>query len=425
MQLQNVNVKEMPMVKQAFFSDLDGGSENGRIAHTKTAQSSTRANQSPREKSGALTLTRTAYGLPENDLPGIVPLHLNENLFNAAKAAVDKEQMEELITTQLENLHRYPINGIEQLQTAIVENFQVAPNKIVIAPGSSALLRNLILYLLKENDTILVPDPGWSYYRALTALVDAQTETFPLREAGDRFVYDKRIIANKIEMSHPKVVLICSPNNPTGNVMPIADFLWLVRRYPHVDFILDEAYYGFQNSYSVIQERELLDSTAKRNLFVVRTLSKFYGLANLRLGFLICSEADARNLQQIAPVFGLPTLNQAVAAQRLSDKHYWTQMQQEYAEVNAYLFSALQQIPGFTPYQTGSNFMLVRHDGRWSSLETILLDYGYKIKRETIKGARNYLRITMADRSTMEGLMAVIRQLAKRETAVTPTKFNV
>jgi histidinol-phosphate aminotransferase len=372
----------------------------------------------PAEKSGTLRLDQGTYAQPHNDLPGITQLHLNENLFDAARAATGKLQAAELWADHLANLHSYPTGGVKQLQEVVATGLGIAPEKIVISQGSSALLRDLVLYLLKKNETLLVPAPSWSFYHTLVDLVAAKIDTFPLLDTGDAFVYDRDLIAAKIEESRPKVVLICSPNNPTGNVLDIEDFLWLAREYPHVDFIFDEAYYGFHESYSAVQESELLDSTDCRNVFVVRTFSKFYGLANLRIGFMICSEVDGQNLQKISAIFGLPSLGQALAANRFADEQFRVQMQQEYAEVNGYVCGALQQIPGFTPYQTLANFILVQHDGRWSALEETLLDYGFKIKRETVNGTRNYFRITYADMATMKNLITVIRQLAGLETAV-------
>lgn len=376
------------------------------------------AKKMPAEKNGTVRLNQDAYTSPENDLPGITQLHLNENLFAAARAATDRLPLAELLQTYLNHLHLYPAGVVKQLQEAIATSLDIKPGKVVTAHGSAALLRDMVLYLLKQGETLLVPAPSWSFYNALVNLAGARLDTFPLLNDGQAFVYDRRLIAAKIEASRPKVVLICSPNNPTGSVLPLADFLWLVRQYPQVDFILDEAYYGFHESYSADEEKALMASTDQRNVFVIRTFSKFYGLANLRLGFLITSETDARHLQNMAPVFGLPSLDQALAVSRLADKEFRVQMQQEFAEVNAYVYEALRQIPGFTPYRTYANFILVQHDGRWAGLEERLLAYGYKIKRETVNGARNYFRITYADLATMQKLIAIIRQLAGQETAV-------
>ncbi|HUM69106.1 MAG TPA: hypothetical protein PLK31_09710, partial [Chloroflexota bacterium] len=69
-------------------------------------------------------------------------------------------------------------------------------------------------------------------------------------------------------------------------------------------------------------------------------------------------------------------------------------------------------IPGIIPYRTRANFILVQHDGRWAGLEDRLLKFGFKIKRETIKGDHRYFRITYADMATMQKLMAAIHQLA-------------
>ncbi len=370
------------------------------------------AKRTPGEKSGTLRLDQDGYASPLSDLKGLTPLHLNENLFAAAKAATDRLPLADMLETVRQNLHSYPDSGVKHLQEAIAAELDVTPEKIVIAPGSAALLRDIVLYLLKKGETMLVPAPSWSFYNSLVEPAEARIDTFPLLNDGYSFVYDRRLIAAKIEASRAKVVLICSPNNPTGNVLPLPDFLWLARRYPHVDFIFDEAYYGFHDSYTAVQEKELLASTDRRNVFIVRTFSKFYGLANLRLGFVVCSETDARNLQKIAPVFGLPSLDQAVAVHRLADKEFRAEMQQEFAVVNAYVYAALRQIPGLIPYQTRANFILVQHDGRWAGLENRLLPFGFKIKRETLKGDHRYFRITLAGMETMQKLMAAIQQLA-------------
>lgn len=363
------------------------------------------------ERNRTLRLDRSTYALSPNDLPGVTPLHLNENLFAAARDAGARIDVAALAKAQLQELHRYPAGGVKHLQAAVAAGLNLSPGKIVLSHGSAALLQALFMYLLKTGDTLLLPDPGWSFYHHTAELVGASVETFPLLDDGRAFIYDKVVIAAKIEACRPQVVLICSPNNPTGNVVPIEDFLWLVHRYPQVNFILDEAYYGFRQSYSSTQEQALLGSTGPGNLFVVRTFSKFYGLANLRLGFVISSEADGRSLQKIAPVFGLASFNQALAASRFVDREFFTQMQQEYTAVATYVTAALAQIPGFTPYATSANFILVRHDGRWWGVEEALLERGYKIKREKINGAANYLRITLADLETMQKFMSTLRQL--------------
>lgn len=421
MGLHNMMSDEMKMLNPSSFSLQKHSKQNGRLSTNTTKQNSTQTQPIlPGGKNGTLALDKSSYGRPENNLPGLIPLHLNENLFAASKSAMDKAQIVELIENNLENLHSYPIDGAQPLQEAIADNLHIKPDNVVLSAGSSELLRHIIFYLLKENDTILLPDASWSFYKTITTQIAANVTTFPLLDVGNNYVYDVDVIAAKIESCQPKVVLICSPNNPTGNIIPIEDLLWLVRQYPHVDFILDEAYHGFYNTYSVAQERELFNSTKNRNLFVIRTFSKFYGLANLRIGFAICHEVDAQNLQKIAPVFGLPSLNQTLAAHRLTDQLYWAQVQQEYAIVNAYMMASFKQIRGFTPYKTYANFILIKHDSRWLALEQILLDYGFKIKRETVNGKKNYFRITFADIGTMKRLVSVIRHLATKTTHFSP-----
>lgn len=121
---------------------------------------------------------------------------------------------------------------------------------------------------------------------------------------------------------------------------------------------------------------------------------------------------NGRRLKKIAPVFGLPTFSQAVAAQWLADKPFALAMKREYTAVNHYMLTALSHMPGMWPYRTAANFILVRHDGRWHDLEKYLFRHGYMIKRETINGDNSYLRITYADMATMQQLVSLIQSFA-------------
>ncbi|MEM7113771.1 MAG: histidinol-phosphate transaminase [Chloroflexota bacterium] len=385
------------MQAQLFKKDMI---KNGRSSSSNTP--------TPHHKTGTVNLHRGSYGLPKNGIPNTIQLHLNENLFLAAQTP--KEQIADLAARHLTNLHAYPTAGTQLLQQAIAAKYGINPDKIVITNGSSELLRSLVLYLCQQDDTILLPAPGWSFYKAIANLINANIETFSLRKVENGFIYEKQQIINAIEATNPKAVLICSPNNPTGSVMPIADLFSLVQTYPHVNFILDEAYYGFSDHYTARDEKRLLKLTDQGNLYVTRSFSKSYGLANLRIGFVITNEQCGRALTQLAPTFGIPTFSQALAAQRIADSEFAKQLKAEYALVNDYMQSTLTKIPGLAPFATAANFILCRHDSRWHQLEKMLLQHGYMIKRETILGANNYFRITYADIETMQHLVSLIER---------------
>jgi histidinol-phosphate aminotransferase len=404
--------RRRPFRRPRRQSDVPGGSVAALNRAVITPAVSSPSSKGGRDnKTGTLNLTGGAYASPLNGLPGVTQLHLNENLLTTAREYNAGLPVEQIAAATLQELHSYPIGGARRLLAALATDLHLSADKIVISHGSADLLRALFAYLLKKDDTLLLPSPGWSFYNATAALVEAQVTTYSLADRGDTFAYNREVISAQIEARQPKVVLICSPNNPTGNVFSADDFIWLVYRYPQVNFILDEAYYGFCRAYSFAQEDALLSLTDRPNVYIVRTLSKFYGLANLRVGFLVANEQNATNLNKIAPAFGLPTFNQEIAARRLFDKKYDFQMKEEYAAVNHYLYHALRRVPGFTPYQSCANFILARHDARWQRLDEALLERGYLVKRETINEANNYLRITHADMATMQHLISIIESL--------------
>lgn len=316
----------------------------------------------------------------------------------------------------LASVHSYPTAGADQLRHTIADHLHTQPEKIVIGNGSAELLRHILFYLLIANDTLLLPDPSWSYYHTLVDMLDAKVATFPLLDTGRAFFYDKFAIADQIDYQRPKAVLLCSPNNPTGSLLPAADFAWLIHHYPQVNFILDEAYFGFCDSYTAEDAAHLLKLTNRPNVFVIRTFSKFYALANLRLGFILCNEENGANLNKLAPVFDVPSISQALAAERLVDDQFEQEMKAEYAAVSRYLHPALSQLPSLTPHETCANFVLVKHDGRWAHAERKLFDLGFMAKRQPINGTTHYLRITLADLTTMHLLIAALHHIAEKSS---------
>lgn len=344
--------------------------------------------------------------MPRNDYPGKTHLHLNENLFSATREANAFASVSAQEAWFLD-LHAYPKNGAAPLLSALARHLCLTEDQIVVGPGSASLLQHLGLHFMGEGDTLLVPDPSWSFYDTIAQNAGARIARFPLREGDAGFLYDKQAIHEHVERNAPSMVLLCSPNNPTGSSLAAADVLELVERHPDTLFVLDQAYHGFEPD---DHGSALIECAVRHlNLVLLRSFSKFLGLANLRIGYLICHRSTAERLPGLTPVFGLPTFVQAIAAERIGDRVLHQRIRREFAEVRDWFCKELEGIAGLKPCRTAANFVLVRHDWRWSDLDALLLEAGYVVKRVNVGGASNYLRITLADRPTMERVVRVIR----------------
>ncbi len=362
----------------------------------------------------------TPYRMPPNDHPGKTLLHLNENLFAATREA-NAGAIGSVPAACFSDLHAYPRNGAAPLQSVIALHLSLSDDAVVVGPGSTFLLQLLGQRLLHEGDTMLVPDPSWGFYDTIAQTAGARLARFPLRELETGFVYDSDSIHAHIEQHAPSLVLLCSPNNPTGSSLAPADVRGLVERHPDTLFVLDQAYHGFVDD----PGREVVEAAVRRhNLVLVRTFSKFLGLANLRIGYLICHRSTAERLRSLTPVFGLPSFVQTVAADRIADLELHASVRREFNEVRAWFCRELEAIPGLTPCRTEANFVLVRHDSRWHDLDALLLDAGFVVKRVQLRGASAYLRITLADRATMERVVQVIRDARGRPVSLIVRQGN-
>jgi histidinol-phosphate aminotransferase len=356
--------------------------------------------QALRIKSRDLQNNAGLYAAPKRE-EATISLHLNENLFHEAALA-------NIHCSGESNLHReilgsYPDN---LLADSVSARFSIPRTSVTTAPGSSAALRAIFSYLLGAGDVVLLPSPSWSFYAATAALVHARVSQYKLAEAATGYSYDLNAIERAINSHGPRVVLICSPNNPTGNSISSPALGDLVRRHPQVDFIVDQAYYGF------IESRDadsLLDLACRvSNLYVIRTFSKFYALANLRLGYVICNKDCSKQLAGMLDPFGLPTFSQHIASGRLKDVAFASAIKGAFLDARDYLIAHFRHVPSVRVYDTDANFMLFRFSPAWPDVPRLLQSKGFLVKRESIDPAFQFVRLTIADTITLRQVVSIL-----------------
>src|SRR3712207_3163670 len=222
-------------------------------------------------------------------------------------------QVVEAIERQLRALNRYPDPSNARLRAALSDRYGVPDNRIALGNGSVEILLAAGEALLEPGAEIVYAWPSFSVYPHLAAASGARAITVPL---DDEDRHDLDAIAREINAA-TRMVIVCNPNNPTSTALPLDAIRDFAERVPkHVAFILDEAYCEFNLLDDPDASIELLDKHP--NLVLLRTFSKVYGLAGLRVGFALAgSEAFATAVNQVRQPFFCNAAANAAAIEAL------------------------------------------------------------------------------------------------------------
>ena len=251
-------------------------------------------------------------GVPTGQAPeaiaagGIAQLASNESPFPPHPRVV------EAIQAAAGAMHRYPDPDATLLRQRLAERYETQPGRVAVGNGSCEILLAAAEALLEPGAEILYSWPAFSMYPYLAALTGAREIRVPLD--GDD-VHDLDAMVAEVTAA-TQLVLVCNPNNPTGTHRPAAEIAAFCERLPpHVTVILDEAYIEFQTNDDPDATLDLLADFP--NLVVLRTFSKCYGLAGLRVGYAIGSSTFRAAVDAVRQPFSVNALAQAAGAEAI------------------------------------------------------------------------------------------------------------
>jgi histidinol-phosphate aminotransferase len=251
-------------------------------------------------------------GVPTGQAPeaiaagGIAQLASNESPFGPHPKVV------EAIAAAAGAMNRYPDPDATLLRRRIAERYETEPARVAVGNGSCEILLAAAEALCEPGAEILYAWPAFSMYPYLPALTGAREVRVPLGE-GD--VHDLDAMAAEVTAA-TQLVLVCNPNNPTGTHLPAAKVAAFCEGLPaHVTVILDEAYVEFQTHDDPDATIDLLGDLS--NLVVLRTFSKIYGLAGLRVGYALGSPKFRAAIDAVRQPFSVNALAQAAGAEAI------------------------------------------------------------------------------------------------------------
>lgn len=318
----------------------------------------------------------TPYDAPV--LAHVVKLDANENPYDFP-APVREEILSLLRNDQL---NRYPDPQAGELRRALSVYTGWPPEGIMAGNGADELILNL---LLAFGGRTLIATPTFSMYRIHAVIAGAEPVAVP-RQAD--FSLDLEAITAAAEQPQTRLVFICSPNNPTGNVTAAAE-VETVLRSTRALVVVDEAYQEFCEESCL----PLLDRHP--NLVVLRTLSKAFGLAGLRVGYLLADPAVIRLLQRVKQPFNLNRFSQLAARAALARREEFREPIRRIREERERLQTALAALPGVTVFPSRANFLLFRTPLSADAVYRGLVAEGVLIRNMHGPGLEDCLRVTV------------------------------
>lgn len=283
----------------------------------------------------------------------MIDLSLNENpLGSSTKAwnAIQKAQAE---------INRYPDPFCSDLRHALAARFGVKPDQITVGNGADGIIMQLCLACLSERNEVIVSESSFPVYDQFAEVMRSSLIKIPLEEYRLDLDAMAEAVSDKTEL-----VFVCNPNNPTGTIVSAAEVDAFIDRVPEKTLIiLDEAYC------ELVDSEDFPDSMAyiregRPNVMVLRTFSKVYGLAGIRLGYGFAAPEILARLEPVKEPFAVNRLAQAAGVAALEDKTFLEQTVASNHEGRLYLYNEFSRLE--LPYlESHTNFVLVDVGPRW------------------------------------------------------------
>ena len=338
---------------------------------------------------------KSYHSVPTEQLKG--RLHLNENLFKPSPKCI-----EVLKDITMEDLYLYDLKKQDSLVKAIAKQTGIAENNIFVHNGSSEVIKSIFSILLNEGDSILVPAPGWSYYKSVADAKFSKTVTYRIYEGKESYLYDTDDLRNKAKEIHPRIIVITIPQMPTGCMLGEEEIIRVIEENPDSVIMIDEAYWGFADDTSVLEKKLI---TSYSNVVISRTFSKFYGLADIRIGYGLCSYPLRRTIGLDLPLFRVSGISRKIAMAAIEDKTYYDGIRKEIIDVTKWFTMELNKLQGVKAYDTGSNFVFVKMEDMDADIVRAFMEENGILIRLFTDQDDLRLRITIAPRDIMERVL--------------------
>lgn len=276
-----------------------------------------------------------------------------------------------LISSQLENLIHYPDPENTSFIKAIAEHTGISTEHIIVGNGTTELLYAFMQVLPCKR--ALIPVPSYVDYARAAKIAGLAVENIILQEKDD-FILDLKALSSKVKPGD--LVIIATPNNPTGKTVNRAELLSVIKDFPQSYFLIDEAFLDFIEGGKTI-------GAELPNILTINSMTKFYGVPGLRIGYGILSPALVLQVKENLPPWTVNTLAQAIGTEALKDTAYQLKTRQVCLQLRLEMETELQKIHQLKVYSSEANYLFVKvlGGGDVAALADYCLGHGIMIRR--------------------------------------------
>ncbi|MFT9373954.1 histidinol-phosphate transaminase [Liquorilactobacillus hordei] len=327
-------------------------------------------------------------------LKKLVRLSANENPFGTSPKV-----KEAILNWNFKEENRYPDGYASELRTKIADFIGVAPEKLVFGVGLDEIITMISRIFLEAGDEVILSKPTFSEYALHAQIEGAKVIEIPcLPETGH---YDFAEFLKKIT-DKTKIIWVCNPNNPTGTYEDLNTLKSFFDKVPdNILILLDEAYIHYVTK---VKNASFLSELANyKNVMLLRTFSKAYGLANYRVGYAVMNEELANYMQAIRLPYNLNSLAQLAAIAALEDQDF-VNNSVEKTRIERDNWERFFEENQIRYYVSQANFIFFNYPAA-NKLADKLLERGYQIRRGLLK---DWLRITIGSEKDGANLRSII-----------------
>lgn len=290
----------------------------------------------------------------EYGLDKVVKLASNENPIGCSKKA------KEALRKAAKNLAIYPDGNATLLKEAFAKKFNISVDEVLPSSGADEMIDTIAKTFIDKEDEVIMADVTFPRYIATTKMMGGIPKIVPLKD----YTYDLDSMLKAIT-KRTKLIWICNPNNPTGTMITEEEIVKFLNQVPeNVVVVYDEAYREYVTRDDFTRDSVKLVRKYP-NVLAMRTLSKAYGLAGIRVGYTISNKEIIENLNKVRGPFNVNSLGQAAAIGALEDDDFVKEIYELNLEGKKYLYDELKKMDlSFPPTETNHIYLDVKKDAQ-------------------------------------------------------------
>ncbi len=302
-------------------------------------------------------------------------------------------------------IDRYPDPEATEFRACLSAKLGVAPENIIAGNGATELIRLIALTYFRPGDSVLILEPTFGEYQVAAQIAGANL-IHQWSKEEDNFAFRVEDAVSLIRQCRPRGIFLCNPNNPTGHYLSREETERIQDAGGEGLLILDEAYVAF-----VDESWSSIGLIPRGNVIILRSMTKDYSLAGLRLGYAVSSEGIISALRRICPPWNVNALAQKAGVLALKDSRHLEECQREIGQAKQFLVGELGRL-GFSLIPSSTNFFLAKVRGA-KDFRTALLRHGILVRDCASFGLPQYIRLAVRTIPECQRLIATLEKMKR------------